>query len=96
MTFNTQTWLTAFILTLNLIIFTAFAIDKAQARVGRRRISETTLLALALLGGTPAAYAARHLFGHKTRKQPFVRQLHTIALIQLAGLGALVVMHLRG
>jgi len=81
---------------LNLITFVAFAIDKAKARTERRRISEATLLTLALLGGSPAAYAARHLLRHKTRKQPFVRRLHTIALIQLAALCALLVLHLRG
>ncbi|MFS0848395.1 DUF1294 domain-containing protein [Novosphingobium panipatense] len=74
---------------LNLAAFTAFGLDKTFAKAGRRRISESTLLALAVLGGSPGAYAARRLFRHKTRKQPFVAQLHAIALLQgvlLAGL----------
>lgn len=66
--------------------FVAFGIDKALAEAGVRRISEATLLLFAFLGGTPGAYAARHLFRHKTRKQPFSGQLHTIAILQFAGL----------
>lgn len=37
---------------------------------------------LAMLGGTGGAYAGRALFRHKTRKQPFSSQLHTIAVLQ--------------
>ena len=43
---------------------------------------------LALLGGSPGAYAGRVLFRHKTRKQPFCRQLHAIAMVQVLGLAA--------
>ena len=50
---------------------------------GGRRISEGSLLLLALLGGTPGAFAARHMFRHKTRKQPFATILWLIALIQI-------------
>ena len=42
------------------------------------------------LGGSPAAFAARHLFRHKTRKQPFVTLLWLIALLQLGVLGGWV------
>ena len=71
------------LLALNLLTFAAFAFDKARARAGGQRVAEATLLGLALVGGTPAAYAARHLFRHKTRKQPFRQRLHAIALLQL-------------
>lgn len=80
----------------NLAAFLAFGIDKARARAGGWRISEATLLGLALLGGTPGAYAARRHFRHKTRKQPFVVQMHLIAALQLtvvAGAGAAFVFH---
>jgi uncharacterized membrane protein YsdA (DUF1294 family) len=46
------------------------------------------LLTLALLGGSPGAYAGRAAFRHKTRKQPFSRELHTIAAFQLVALSA--------
>jgi len=73
---------------INVASFAAFAIDKAQAKARRRRIAESTLLWLALVGGSPGAYAGRRAFRHKTRKQPFVRRLHTVAALQVAALGA--------
>ncbi|UAB78685.1 DUF1294 domain-containing protein [Erythrobacter sp. SCSIO 43205] len=68
---------------INFASFAAFGIDKALAENRARRISEATLLNLAFFGGIGGAYAARALFRHKTRKQPFNRHLHTIAFLQL-------------
>lgn len=73
--------------TLNLLVAALFALDKSQARRGGRRVREATLLVLALLGGSPAAWLARHLLRHKTRKQPFSRRLLGITLLQVAALG---------
>ena len=73
----------AYLCAINTLCFAAFAYDKRLARLGKWRISERTLLLLALAGGTPAAYAARHFVRHKTRKQPFVALLHMIALLQV-------------
>lgn len=67
---------------INFAAFAAFGIDKWKAEAGSWRISESTLLTLALIGGTPGAYAGRRLFRHKTRKQPFSGMLHAIALFQ--------------
>ena len=78
---------------LNLVTVLAFRTDKDRARLkGRnapRRIPQGDLLLQAALGGTPGAYAARHYFRHKTRKQPFSAQLHGIALVQVGVLVAL-------
>jgi len=74
---------------MNFVSFAAFGIDKMLAGAQRRRIAESTLLWFALLGGTPGAYAGRALFRHKTRKQPFSRRLHTIAVVQ-GGIAVLV------
>jgi uncharacterized membrane protein YsdA (DUF1294 family) len=81
----------AALIAVNFCAFAAFGVDKARAETGAWRISEGTLLRLALIGGTPGAYAGRALFRHKTRKQPFSGQLHAIAALQLiagAGLAA--------
>ena len=75
---------------INFAAFAAFGVDKMLAEAGRRRISEATLLNLAMLGGSPTAYLARHLFRHKTRKQPFSSELRNVVLVQLAGLAALL------
>ena len=75
------------ILILCLIVINAWTIlcfrhDKARARSGGRRVREADLLGLALIGGTPGALIARHLFRHKTRKEPFSTQLMLIAVVQ--------------
>jgi uncharacterized membrane protein YsdA (DUF1294 family) len=71
----------------NLITFAMFGLDKRLAESGSRRIPERSLLAMAFWGGTPGAYAGRHVFRHKTRKQPFSNDLFTIALLQVVALG---------
>ena len=86
---------TAFVV-LNFIAFAAFGIDKAAAENGRRRIAEATLLLWAFIGGTPGAYAGRALFRHKTRKQPFCRELHRIAILQIIAIVATLGWWLRG
>jgi uncharacterized membrane protein YsdA (DUF1294 family) len=74
---------------LNLWTFASFWHDKRQAIGGGWRVREGRLLLLSALGGSPAAFAARHLFRQKTRKQPFVTLLWLIALLQLGVLGVL-------
>ena len=71
------------LLLVNLWTMLRFYDDKQRAILGKRRIPEADLLTLALIGGTPGAFAARQLFRHKTRKQPFATWLMLIAAIQL-------------
>jgi len=58
----------ALFLILNLITFGVYGIDKLRARLNLARISEKTLLALAIAGGSVGAVFAQKLFRHKTRK----------------------------
>ena len=74
-----------FLTAINIATLLAFWWDKDAARAARRRIPERNLLALALFGGTPAAFAARQMFRHKTRKQPFSTYLMVIAAAQAGG-----------
>jgi len=55
----------------SLLCVVFYAIDKAAARAGRGRISESTLLSLALIGGWPGALVAQQVFRHKTAKRAF-------------------------
>lgn len=73
---------------INFLAFAAFAVDKARAERGAWRVRESTLLTLAFMGGTIGAYAGRKAFRHKTRKQPFSSNLHTIAVLQAVVLSA--------
>ena len=75
------------LIALNFLTFAAFGIDKAKAERGKRRTAERTPLLLAFLGGTPGAYAGRAAFRHKTRKESFSRELHTIAALQVVAIG---------
>lgn len=52
----------------NLMTFFVFGYDKYLARSNRRRISEKTLLTLALIGGSVGAVFAQKIFRHKSRK----------------------------
>lgn len=70
---------------INAVAVAAFAIDKRRAQDGQWRVAESTLLGLALIGGSPGALWARARFRHKTRKQPFANQLDLIAMLH-AGL----------
>lgn len=71
---------------INAITFLRFGRDKTRAVRRLRRVAERELLILALIGGTPGAFAARHLFRHKTRKQPFSAWLMLIAAVQAGAL----------
>lgn len=73
-----------YLLSLSLIAYVAFYVDKKRARQQLSRIPESTLLLLALFGGTIGAITAQHQFRHKTLKQPFKFQLYSIAVLQVA------------
>ncbi|MFD1327042.1 DUF1294 domain-containing protein [Mycoplana ramosa] len=68
----------AVLLLVNLTTFLVFWWDKEAARAGRWRIQESTLLGLALVGGSLGAVLAQRLLRHKTRKQPFRSLLNLI------------------
>ncbi|PKQ38179.1 MAG: DUF1294 domain-containing protein [Actinobacteria bacterium HGW-Actinobacteria-1] len=53
------------------LLFAIYYIDKTEAQRGGERVPENMLHLFAVLGGWPGALIARHLFRHKTRKQPF-------------------------
>ena len=80
-----------FLLVINGWTILFFWLDKERARSGAWRIPEGKLLGLALAGGSPGAYLARHLFRHKTRKQPFSTRLFTIVVLQASALVGLAV-----
>lgn len=64
--------LTIVLLVWNLFTFLVMGLDKRKAIKGRRRISESSLLALAFLLGAPGVLAAMLVFRHKTKKALFL------------------------
>lgn len=71
-----------YLMMINAATVTAFALDKRAAARGGWRVPELRLLALAALGGSPGALAARALLRHKTRKTGFSAWLWGIAAVQ--------------
>ncbi|MGJ9422928.1 DUF1294 domain-containing protein [Aeromicrobium sp. CF3.5] len=57
--------------TFSVVSFGLYGADKSSARRGRRRVAESTLHTIALIGGWPGALVAQQVFRHKTIKQPF-------------------------
>ncbi|MCA1770716.1 MAG: DUF1294 domain-containing protein [Halomonas sp.] len=60
-----------------------YRLDKLAAQQGRRRIPESTLHLVAVMGGWPGALLARRWFRHKTRKQPFGMILWSCAVLNV-------------
>jgi uncharacterized membrane protein YsdA (DUF1294 family) len=82
--------LAALLLGYNLFVFAVYFSDKEAARAGGWRISERTLLTLALIGGSPGAISAQRLLRHKTRKEPFRSILLAIAVLHATLCGGLL------
>ena len=59
--------------------------DKHRARKNLWRISENTLLTVALLGGSVGATAGMYQFRHKTKHLKFVVGLPVILALQVLG-----------
>jgi uncharacterized membrane protein YsdA (DUF1294 family) len=68
----------------SLLGFALMGIDKAAARRGGRRASEASLLAVALLGGSPGVALGMIAWRHKTRKAGFLAPFAAIVALQAA------------
>ncbi|MCR4658667.1 MAG: DUF1294 domain-containing protein [Bacteroidales bacterium] len=73
-----------YLLTVNLLTFIIYGIDKYKARHNHWRVRETSLLLLAALGGSIGALLAMRVFRHKTQHKKFCYGVHAILLVQLA------------
>ena len=73
-----------YLLCLNLLTFLVFGIDKWKAMKGRWRISEFTLLLLAVIGGSIGALLGMRVWHHKTKHLKFKYGVPLILLAQLA------------
>ncbi len=76
----------------NLFVFLVYWWDKEAARNGGWRIRESTLLSLALIGGSLGAISAQRLLRHKTRKEPFRSILISIVILQVGLVASLAIM----
>ncbi len=77
-------WLiTWYVLGINFLALFIYGVDKVLARSHAWRISERTLLLLALCGGSAGALCGIHLFRHKSRKSIFLLYFSIILLLQI-------------
>ena len=56
-----------YLIVINILTFAVYGIDKWKARQGSWRISEATLLMLAVIGGTIGALLGMQVWRHKTK-----------------------------
>ena len=82
-------WVAAVVGGVWVVTWFVYARDKRQAGLHGRRIPESALLGLALLGGSPAAAAAMLILRHKTRKASFLLKFAAVVVLQV-GLTALI------
>ena len=71
-----------YLLIINIIAFLAMFVDKKKAEKDRWRIKESTLLTLALIGGSIGAIAGMYTFHHKTKKPRFFIGIPVIIVFQ--------------
>lgn len=67
----------------NLLTLVIYGIDKFASRKSWRRVPESTLLLLGLVGGWPGAVCGQQLFRHKTQKQPFKKYFITSVILNI-------------
>ena len=79
----TQTIIYILIL-INIITFLVYGIDKLKAKQGSWRISEASLLTLAVIGGSIGALLGMQVWHHKTMHKKFKYGLPLIVLAQVA------------
>lgn len=76
--------LLVYLLAINIITFATYGIDKMKAKRNKWRISEATLLLLALCGGSLGAWAGMKVWHHKTKHLKFKYGVSAIILLQIA------------
>ena len=85
MSMNTlHSYLAYYLLAINAVTLIVYGIDKYKAKKAKWRISEATLLLLAVLGGSIGAWIGMKVWHHKTMHKKFKYGIPDILLIQIA------------
>ena len=79
-----HSYLAYYLLGINAVTFIIYGIDKYKAKKAKWRISEATLLLLAVLGGSIGAWMGMKVWHHKTMHKKFKYGTPAILLIQIA------------
>ena len=73
-----------YLLAVNIASFLLYGIDKYKAKKGKWRVSEATLLMMAVIGGSIGAWAGMRLWHHKTMHKKFKYGIPIIIIFQVA------------
>lgn len=82
-----------YILIVNIVAIVVYGVDKLKAKKNKWRISENTLLLIALVGGSIGAYLAMKLWRHKTNHKKFKYGIPLIIVFQLVVLAYVLLCH---
>lgn len=85
-------WVPVAYLVLGAVSIIVYWFDKRAAQADRWRVSERSLHTIDLIGGIAGGLVAQQLLRHKTSKRSFAVATLLIALLHIAGLGALLVL----
>ena len=78
-----------YLIVINIVTFLVYGMDKLKAKQGSWRISEATLLILAIIGGSIGALLGMKVWRHKTQHKKFKYGVPAILIIQIITIGYL-------
>ena len=73
-----------YLFAINIVSFFLYGIDKYKAKKNKWRISEATLLIIAVIGGSIGAWVGMRLWHHKTMHKKFKYGIPLIIIMQIA------------
>lgn len=76
-------FLTYLLLAINVLTFLIYGLDKYKAKRAKWRISERTLLSMALVGGSIGAWLGMKVWHHKTIHKKFKYGIPAILSLQI-------------
>ncbi len=79
-----------YLLAINGITFFTYGIDKWKAKRSKWRIPESTLLVVAVIGGSVGAWLGMKVWHHKTMHKKFKYGVPAIFFIQVAIVGYVI------
>ena len=81
---TTRQLILIYLIAINVVTFFLYGIDKWKAKRSKWRISEATLLGLAVIGGSIGAWLGMKVWHHKTMHKKFKYGLPLIVIVQIA------------
>ena len=72
-----------YLFAINIVSFFLYGIDKYKAKKNKWRISEATLLIIAVIGGSIGAWVGMRLWHHKTMHKKFKYGIPVIMIMQV-------------